>query len=627
MAPIAPQPPPDRALPERVDDSWSSAALLLDGSLEESELERMILAAATHASGPGFVRAHLLAWNRDLASLDGRLVWRSGAARSLTATLSTARRQASDGTDPDATRRLRALRLTPGELSGPLARAWTTRRSDLGKSETLEAWEHALSIGASTLLKGGRPYALVVGEWEGEGDDSGRRAALEAWRAVANAALEAQAENQLARRRADQTRALAAIAHAVSSSLNLAELGNLLVREVALATAARGAVLWRRDDHGQLEVSSSYGPAGARDRLGRGLTPLGTQCVAAGRAVMLERAVDSDSLLPEVAAQISSAAVVPVCAYGQIRGALAVYDRLTQHPSERISFDAEDLALLTAIADQCGIALEQARGDEARKRMEQNRRDLLRQLERSERSAAQGERSVRVVQQARNPLASVAAFARRVHRNLAEDDPNREYLEVVIREAERVEQSLSRAIEPSSPDPPQFRIESVNALLQASLQQVSEQLVRRRVRLLKKLSPDLPPLLLDTERLQRVIQNVLDQALQRVHPGGRVRVESRRVHQFVLVEIAHDGRAEAGEILGELFVPFALPGDQGADLGLAVARQVVWQHGGEVRVRSEGEWSTVFTLSLPIRSNEDRRKPGTERRVTRHDRRQRAPSA
>jgi nitrogen-specific signal transduction histidine kinase len=626
MAPIAPQPHPDRALPERVDDLWSSAALLLDGSLDESALERMILAAATHPSGPGFVRAHLLAWNQDLGSLDGRLVWRAGAARPLTATLSTARRQASDGTDPDATRRLRALRLTPGELSGPLARAWTTRRCDVGESETFEAWERALNIGAATLVKGARPYALVVGEWEGEGDDSARRAALEAWRAVANAALEAQAENQLARRRADHTRALAAIARAVSSSLNLAELGNLLVREVSQATAARGAVLWRRDDDGRLDVSSSYGPAGARDRLGRGLTPLGTQCITAGRAVILERAVDSEVLVPEVAAQISSATVVPVCAYGRIRGAIAVYDRLTQHPSERMSFDAEDLALLTAIADQCGIALEQASCDEARKRMEQNRRDLLRQLEKSERGAAQGELSVRVVQQARNPLASVAAFARRVHRNLAEDDPNREYLEVVIREAERVEQSLSRAIEPP-PDPPQFRIESINALLQASLQQVSEQLVRRRVRLLKKLSPDLPPLLLDTERLQRVIQNVLDQALQRVHPGGRVRVESRRVQQFVLVEIGHDGRAEAGEMLGELFVPFALPGEQGADLGLAVARQVVWQHGGEVRVRSEGEWSTVFTLTLPIRSNEDRRKPGTERRVTRHDRRQRAPSA
>jgi nitrogen-specific signal transduction histidine kinase len=615
-------------LPERVDDSWSSAALLFEGSLDEGALERMILAAATHASGPGFERAHLLAWNQDLGSLDGRLVWRAGAKRSLTATLGTARRQASDGTDPDATRRLCALRLTPGELSGPLARAWTTRRGDVGVSETFEAWERALSIGAVTLIKGGRPYGLVVGEWEDAGDDSVRRAALDAWRGMANAALDAHAEGQLARRRADHTRALAAIAHAVSSSLNVAELGNLLVREVSQATAARGAVLWRSDAEGRLEVSSSYGPAGARDRLGRGLTPLGNKCAAVGRPIVLERAVDSDDLTPEIAAQISSASVVPVCAYGRIRGAIAVYDRLTQHPSERISFDAEDLALLTAVADQCGIALEQASGEEWRRRMEQSRRDLLRQLEKSERSAAQGELSVRAVQQARHPLVSVVAFARRVHRSLAEDDPNREYLEVVIREAERVEQSLASAleVEPTT-DPPQFRIESVNALLQASLQEVSEQLVRRRVRLLKKLSPDLPPLLLDTERLQRVIQNVLSQALQRVHAGGRVRVESRRVQQFVLVEIAHDGRAEAGEMLGELFVPFALPGEQGADLGLAVARQVVWQHGGEVRVRSEGEWSTVFTLTLPIRSNEDRRKPGTERRVTRRDRRQRTPSA
>jgi len=44
-----------------------------------------------------------------------------------------------------------------------------------------------------------------------------------------------------------------------------------------------------------------------------------------------------------------------------------------------------------------------------------------------------------------------------------------------------------------------------------------------------------------------------------------------------------------------------------------------------VRVRSEGEWSTIFSLTLPIRDNEDRRRPVSDRRVTRRDRRARSP--
>ena len=159
----------------------------------------------------------------------------------------------------------------------------------------------------------------------------------------------------------------------------------------------------------------------------------------------------------------------------------------------------------------------------------------------------------------------------------------------------------------------------------AALEGLAEQLVRRRVRLLKKLTPDLPGLLLDVERVGHVFANVLTDALDRVSAGGRIRVESRRVQQFVVVEIANDGHTEPGGAMKDLFVPFHLRGGARAEAGLAMARQVVEQHGGEVRVRTEGEWSAVFVLTLPVRENQDRRRPN-DRRVVHADRRQRAPA-
>jgi len=173
--------------------------------------------------------------------------------------------------------------------------------------------------------------------------------------------------------------------------------------------------------------------------------------------------------------------------------------------------------------------------------------------------------------------------------------------------------------------PPRLRVESVNSLIQAALEGLAEQMVRRRVRLLKKLTPDLPGLLLDVERFGHVFANVLADAMDRVSAGGRIRVESRRTQQFVVVEIANDGRTEPGGALDELFVPFHLRGSARSEAGLAMARQVVEQQGGEVRVRTEGEWSTVFAITLPVRENQDRRH-GADRRIVRADRRQRAPA-
>src|SRR5206468_3405498 len=246
---------------------------------------------------------------------------------------------------------------------------------------------------------------------------------------------------------------------------------------------------------------------------------------------------------------------------------------------------------------------------------------LRARLRRQERLAALGEMSARLANEARNPLASIAAFARRAHRDLQAEDPHREYLEIVIREAERLEKRLRESAELASPEPPSLKLESVNAVVQEVLQQCGEPLVRRRIRLLKKLAPDLPLLLLDHGRVRRVVQNILVHALDAVAVGGRIRVESRRVGEFVVVDVGHDGARQSGDLLANLFVPFAgsQPGAEGT--GLAVAQQLVREHGGEIRLRGEGEWSTVLSITLPVSGNEDRRRIRRDRRERRADRR------
>jgi signal transduction histidine kinase len=150
----------------------------------------------------------------------------------------------------------------------------------------------------------------------------------------------------------------------------------------------------------------------------------------------------------------------------------------------------------------------------------------------------------------------------------------------------------------------------------------SVELVRRRVRLLKRLAPDLPNLLLDEDKIRHVLANVLHSALTSVPAGGRVRVETRAGGGMVQAEVAHDGPKNPGESLDRLFVPFSATRRYGSGVGLAVAYQVVREHGGEIRARSEGDWSSIVTIYLPVRENTDRRgRP--DRRAGRNDRRRR----
>jgi signal transduction histidine kinase len=134
---------------------------------------------------------------------------------------------------------------------------------------------------------------------------------------------------------------------------------------------------------------------------------------------------------------------------------------------------------------------------------------------------------------------------------------------------------------------------------------------------LKRLAPDLPPMLLDARGIEHVTGTLLRFALDSIAVGGRVRIETRRLPQHVLFELGHDGAHVPGEAIDQLFLPFA-----GASVGggLSIAHRIIEQHGGELRVRADGEWTTVVTFTLPIVGNQDRRR--TSRRRPR-DRRER----
>ncbi len=258
--------------------------------------------------------------------------------------------------------------------------------------------------------------------------------------------------------------------------------------------------------------------------------------------------------------------------------------------------------------------------------LERRRSDLASRLREQDRIAAVGEMAARVAEDARQPLASVAAFAARALRDLAEDDPRREYLEGVRREAEYLEGVLKEQLAYAQLEPPRLKMESLNSVVQGALREAAEALTRRRVRLVKKLAPDLPTLLLDAARIRRVVSNIVSCALEAIPTGGRMRIETRRAAANVVLDVVHDRAQPAGDALATLFAPFGGAPASGTALGLSVAQQIVREHGGEMRVRSEDDWSSVFSVTLPVLDNQDRRR-GPDRRGARGDRRRKSPGA
>jgi signal transduction histidine kinase len=598
---------------------------LIERARSVDEVEELLLAAAVHPEGAGFARAWLLRWDAERDRLS-QVRWAIGPAAPIPLSECVQQVRGSSATSA-ANGALDAFAgsIDAARLDSVSSAAWSRGGIALGAGEAGGRPWGAPARGAAVIHRGVLPHALLVGEWEGDDRAAQRPGALEGLRQIAAAGLDSLARVAESRRRAEQIAAVAELERAILSALNLAEALRVALRAACRGTGASGGALWLVPPGLAPRLEITHGPGGERETLGRALQALAQQVVTAGRATAIDDPREEPLVPAEIAGAVAPLALHPLAAYGRTLGVIAVYGRIAGPAAEPQGFDAADREFLELISDLAALAVDQAQRFESQRAGEQERRELKARARRQDRLAAVGELATRVAEEARNPLASIVAFARRAHRDLKEEDPHREHLEVVIREAERLEKRIRESFELAAPEPPCLKVESLNALVQETLQTCGETLVRRRIRLLKKLSPDLPPLLLDAQRLRRVLQNIIERILDLVAVGGRIRVESRKVGEYVVVEIAHDGLHRPGDMLEELFEPFASSRVGGNGSGLAVAQQLVREHGGEIRLRSEGEWSTVLSITLPVPDNQDRRRIGRDRRASRSDRRTSSP--
>jgi signal transduction histidine kinase len=445
---------------------------------------------------------------------------------------------------------------------------------------------------------------------------------LSAVAAQAGIALESSKLLDLARRRGAGLRAVLDLATAVRDRRDPESIFPAALRSLLAVPGGDVAVAWTRSETDTFTIAATTGEPAAEDR---DLLEVGEALrhwlEADPRPILVEQ-VRSDPRLPgTLPAEWGSALAVPLRWEGTLRGALLVV-RPSRESEPALPFDAEDAQIAELCATIATLAAVRDQRDQAAERAERRIHEMEAQLRHAEKLAVVGERGIQVAQEIRNPIAAVTGFARRVLRSLSTEDPNREYLEIILRETERLERILVEQVSLAQLTRPRLKLQSLNGLVQEVLETQSEDLVRRRVRLLKRLSPDVPSLLLDNEKMRQVLSNVFQYALQQVPSGGRVRVETRSGDGHVQAEIAHDGPKTPGESLDRLFVPFSNSRRYGAGVGLAVAYQIVREHGGEIRARSEGDWSSILTIYLPVRENTDRRgKP--DRRGGRNDRRRR----
>lgn len=212
----------------------------------------------------------------------------------------------------------------------------------------------------------------------------------------------------------------------------------------------------------------------------------------------------------------------------------------------------------------------------------------------------------------RTPLASTRALIEAVADGVVEDpETQARYLASARNELEKLGRLVDDLFELSRIDAGVLRLKleeaSLGDLISDTLSGFRHQAERKGVRLVGEVSDDVDPVLANPPRLQRVLYNLVSNALRHTPAGGTVVLRATPGEGVVQVEVSDTGEGIPPEDLPRVFER-SFRGERsrvrpeagdGAGLGLAIARGLIEAHGGEISVESRPGHGSRFRFTLP----------------------------
>jgi len=251
---------------------------------------------------------------------------------------------------------------------------------------------------------------------------------------------------------------------------------------------------------------------------------------------------------------------------------------------------------------------------------------MEKQLRRSERLAAVGEMSAKMAHEIRNPLAAISGSIQLLRTDLWQervDSEPRHLMDIVVREADRLNQLITDFLAYARPGPLELEAVELGALAREVCEMLNSV---RPTNISVELRVDTPVRVSgDSGQLRQVLWNLFHNAVEAMPEGGRLDI---RIEEFAgqssqdglplrrsdAVGGTPEGSAEFGcveiaisdtgvgipfEIQEQIFEPFFTTRKQGTGLGLSTVHRIVQSHGGSLQLESAEDVGTCFRIRLP----------------------------
>ena len=399
----------------------------------------------------------------------------------------------------------------------------------------------------------------------------------------------------------------------ISSSLNLSEIMDavldLLMREFK-------ADIWSirlLDDDGYVRIKSSRGLSSEFIKfaaLKPSMENYAGECFLTNKVIAVkdsEKASKPISTNLEGKEGIKSFGLVPIASGDEVLGVLAFASR------EKKGFFTEDYSeFMKTVGQQLAIAISNVRQYERIKNFSKElEREIVKRtkelkekselLVESEKLAALGEMADRVAHETRNPIVTIGGFARRIKRALPPDNSLGTYVDIIIKEVERLELMIFWITELKKYISTDFEPSNINIVIERTLEKIKEKTEGTNIIVDKDFMTDPPLVKLDRKNLEFAFFNLLENGIEAMEKDGVLHITTRQKNgNYLEVIISDTGKGIPEDDLKSIYHPFFTSKMPGAGMGLTIAHKIVKDHQGSIKVKSMLGEGTTFTIELPL---------------------------
>lgn len=226
----------------------------------------------------------------------------------------------------------------------------------------------------------------------------------------------------------------------------------------------------------------------------------------------------------------------------------------------------------------------------------------------AEKMASLGRLTADVAHEIRNPLTAIGGFARRLFKITA-GKKEKEYSGIVVTEVDRLEKILRDVLVFSREAKNNLERHDIGDIVKEVLNLYGALCREQSINVVINIERGLPPVLLDREQGTQAVANIITNAIDSMPDGGTLSITAGResLHDaaYVYLKISDTGRGIPANKLPFIFEPFFSTKEigYGTGLGLSITRKIMEEHGGFIKVESDIETGSTFSLYFPYQTD------------------------